>query len=386
VLQLLRADGPLTRAEVAERCALSAAAVAPRVSALVNAGLVVETRAASTGGRPAGLLTFQPDAGVVLVADFGRTHSRLGVADLSGNLLAERAESRPLGVEPDVVLRRALDMFGELLTDAHRAAGAVVGIGVGVPGPIEFRGRPFHPTVLPGWDGVDIAAAFRERFDVAVVVDNDANAEAIGEHRAMSLAVDDLLYVKCGTGIGCGIVVGGMIRRGAQGASGEIGHVRISSAGEAECRCGNNGCLETVASGRALAEQLTALGCPAADGREVVALLRQGEPNAARLIRAAGRALGEVLATAVDILNPAAVIVGGDLAAAEETLLTGVREEIYRRSSVLATRSLHIERGSLGERAGVVGSALTVLDVVLAPAEIDRRLDGDYVAFGQATG
>jgi predicted NBD/HSP70 family sugar kinase len=360
---------------------LSAAAVATRVSALVNAGLLVESRAPSTGGRPASLLQFQPDAGVVLVADFGRTHSRLGVADLAGTLLAERPETRDLGTDPGAVLQWALKKFEELLVEADRPERSVVGIGVGIPGPIEFRGRPFHPPVLPGWDGVDIASALRERFDVAVVVDNDANAEAIGEHRAMLRAFDDILYVKCGTGIGCGIVLGGVIRRGAQGASGEIGHVPVASAAGIACRCGNEGCLETVASGRALAEQLTALGCPAATGREVVAHLRRGEPNAARLVRAAGRALGEVLATAVDMLNPAAIVIGGDLAAAEETLLTGVREEIYRRASVLATRSLQIERGSLGERAGVVGSAMTVLDVVLAPAEIDRLLEagGEYV-------
>lgn len=377
VLQLVRRHGPLTRADLAAHTGLSLAAVSPRVAALTAAGLVSETRALSTGGRPAGRLTFNPAAGIVLVADLGRTHCRLGVTDLAGTPLAERAAERSLSEGPEAVLPWVLAVFAELLGEADRRPDEVLGVGIGMPGPIEFQvGRVVDPPVLPGWNGVDIVSAVQQVHPVPVVVDNDANAEAIGEYwTSWRSEASDILYVKCGTGIGCGIVVGGAIHRGAQGASGEIGHIPVSSGGDRECRCGNSGCLETVASGRALSEELTRLGHDAPDGRAVIELLRQGNPDATRLIRTAGRALGEVLAGAVDILNPAAIVVGGDLAAADETLLAGVQEAVYRRAGVLATRSLRIERGALRERAGIVGAAITVLDIALAPTAIDRMLE-----------
>ena len=376
VLELVRLDGPLTRSELAACTGLSLAAVAPRIDALVELGLLQELRGPSTGGRPASRIAFNPGAGVVLVADLGRTHSRLAVADLDGTPLAEWPEDRALDEGPEAVLAWALGVWDELLARAGRPAAEVLGVGIGTPGPVDFRsGTPVNPPVLAGWHGADIRRAIQSRHDVPVVVDNDANAEAIGEYRTNWRGrADDLLYVKCGTGIGCGVVVSGAIHRGAEGASGEIGHIAVSGASHLVCRCGNTGCLEAVASGRALAEQLRAAGHDVANAREVVALLRSGEADATRLVRAAGRALGEVLAGAVNLLNPAAIVVGGDLAAADEVLLAGVRELIYQRATVLATRSLRIERTSHTDRLGIIGAAVTVLDVVLAPGEIDRMV------------
>lgn len=372
----LRHGGPQTRRDLAEHTGLSNAAISARVAPLLASGLVVELPGPSTGGRPAGRLAFNAEAGVVLVADLGRTHSRLAVADLSGTPLTERPGERTLAEGPDAILAWATDAFGELLKEARRTPADVFGIGIGMPGPVEYgAGRVVDPPVLPGWDGIDIPAVLQERFPVPVVVDNDANAEAIGEHWTnWRSEVDDLIYVKCGTGIGCGIVLSGAIHRGVEGASGEVGHIPVSSAEGLVCRCGNIGCLETVASGRAIAEELTRLGRPVANGREAVDLLRGGDPDAARLVRAAGRALGEVLASAVNLLNPSIVVIGGDLAAAGDTLLAGIREVVYQRATVLASRSLRIVTSSFNERAGIIGAAVTVLDVVLDAPSIERML------------
>lgn len=376
ILQLLRSQGPLTRADLAQRFGLSQAAISPRVAALLAAGLIEEQRGASTGGRPAGRLAFNPAGGVVLVADLGRTHCRLAVADLHGMPLVERAADRSLMEGPARVLPWLLDTLRELLASTGRADADVMGLGVAMPGPVEFgAGRAVSPPALPGWDGVDIHGALQDRTDAPVIVDNDANAEALGEYWTnWRHDGGDLVYVKCGTGIGCGIVLAGSIHRGVQGASGEIGHVPVSAGAGLACGCGNSGCLETVAGGRALVERLSNLGHEVSDARGVIDLLRRGNPDATRLIRQAGRALGEVLAATVNLLNPSAIVIGGDLAAAEDVLLTGVREVVYQRATVLATRSLKIARSAQSDRSGVIGAAITVLDEVLAPAEVNRLL------------
>lgn len=376
LVDFLRRYGPRTRRELSEEAKVTLPVVGGWVTALLEAGIVTELPGLSTGGRPANRIAFNGDAGVVLVADLGRTHSRLAVADLTGTSLAERPSDRSLADGPDEVLDWALESFADLLDEAGRDEAEVLGIGIGMPGPVEFgAGRVVEPPVLPGWNGVDIPGVLQTRFAVPVVVDNDANAEAIGEYwtswRGQPI---DLLYVKCGTGIGCGIVLSGAIHRGAEGASGEIGHIPVSSAEGLACRCGSYGCLETVASGRALVEELGRLGHTVSNGREVVELLQSGDHDAARLVRAAGRALGEVLAGAVNLLNPSVLVLGGDIAAAGDILLAGVREAVYQRSNVLASRSLRITTSSLTERSGVVGAAVTVLDFVLDAACFDRML------------
>ena len=378
LLQALRADGPLTRRELADRSALSHTAVGARVSNLLAAGLVAEALDPSTGGRPAGRLAFRPDAGVVLVADLGRTHSRVAVCDLDGTPLADVAADRSLAERPDALLGWVADSFDELLGRTGHRRAAVWGVGIALPGPIELTAaQVVGPSALPGWEGIDLRASLADRFGVPVVVDNDANAEAIGEHwTRWRDEVDDLLYVKCGTGIGCGLVLSGRIHRGALGASGEIGHLTVAGGRGTTCRCGRSGCVQTIASGHALADGLSRPGRRVPDGRAVVALVHAGDAEATRAVRRAGRALGEALGAVVDLLNPAVVIVGGDLADAGDLLLDGVRGGIAKRASLLATRDLRVEASALGDRAGIVGAATTVLDVVLAPAAVDARLAG----------
>jgi predicted NBD/HSP70 family sugar kinase len=206
-------------------------------------------------------------------------------------------------------------------------------------------------------------------------VDNDVNMMAIGEQRTYWGDTEHLLLVKVDTGIGCGLVAEREIRRGARGAAGDIGHVRIAGHDDVVCSCGNTGCLEAVAGGRALAGRLAAAGRRASGSRDVVRLVRGGDALAARLVRDAGRRLGEVLASCVNLFNPTAVVIGGALAEAHEPLLAGVREVTIRRSLPLATRNLRIVPSRLGARAGVVGAALLVSDHVLAPAAVETALD-----------
>jgi predicted NBD/HSP70 family sugar kinase len=376
LLRLIRDGHAVTRAELARVTGLARSTIAQRVDALLEHGLLYEAGgSASTGGRPPMVLAFNRDAGVVLVADLGATHARVAVSDLVGTPLAERANDLDIALGPEACLAWVSDRFTELLGEVGRTQEDVRGIGVGVPGPVEFAsGRPVSPPIMPGWDDFAIPDWFADRYGAPVLVDNDVNIMARGEHWVHWRATEHLLLVKVGTGIGCGIVADGHIHRGARGAAGDIGHIRATDNADVICRCGNIGCLEAVAGGQALAQRLADAGEAAANSRDVVRLVREGHAGAVRMVRDAGRTLGEVLAGTVNFFNPAVIVVGGDIAEAHAQLLAGVREGILSRSLPLATRDLTIVPCRLGDRAGVTGAAIMAIEHVLAPEAVDRLL------------
>ena len=262
LLRLIRDGDAVTRADLVRHTGLARSTVAQRLDALLAHQRVCEAGGSvSTGGRPPTLLAFNQGAGVVLVADLGATHSRLVASDLAGVPLAETTSDLDIAEGPEVVLPWVDERFAELLAEAGRGAHEVRGIGVGVPGPVAFSlGEPVAPPVMPGWDGFSIPGWFAAHYDAPVLVDNDVNIMALGEHWTHWREVEHLLYVKVGSGIGCGIVADRRIHRGAKGAAGDIGHIRIAGHDDVVCRCGNVGCLESVAGGRALARRLTAAG------------------------------------------------------------------------------------------------------------------------------
>jgi predicted NBD/HSP70 family sugar kinase len=378
VLQLIRNGQCATRSDLVNVTGLARSTIAQRVEALSLLGLVSDLgEGKSTGGRPPSRIAFNSDGGVVLAADFGATQCRLAVSDRAGAILVEEAEDLDIADGPDACLGFALERLVALVDAAGRPLSRVEGVGIGLPGPVEFAaGRVVSPPIMPGWDGVPVPPYFAKLLPgVPVLVDNDVNVMAIGEYWARWRAsVSDLLFVKVGTGIGSGIVVDGAIHRGAQGAAGDLGHVQIPEAADTVCRCGNTGCVEAVAGGAALAAALRAAGVDAQNTRDVVALARAGNRVAVPLVRNAGRLLGEVLAGVVNFLNPSVIVLGGDLADAHEQLFAGVREVVYRRSTALATRHLQIVRSRLGNDAGVVGCAVTVLQQILSPEAIDARV------------
>ncbi|HEY7792367.1 MAG TPA: ROK family transcriptional regulator [Gaiellaceae bacterium] len=377
LLHLIREEVAVTRADLARVTGLARSTVAQRVDPLLAKGLLIDSGGSvSTGGRPPAVLAFNRDAGVVLVADLGATHARVAVSDLAGTPLAERAADQDIAFGPERVLTWLDERFAELLEELGRSPEDVRGIGVGVPGPVEFdSGRPVNPPIMPGWDDFPIPEWFAGRYRAPVLVDNDVNIMARGEHRMHWRETEHLLLIKVGTGIGCGIVADGHIHRGARGAAGDIGHIQATSSDDVICRCGNIGCLEAIAGGQALAERLAAQGEDASQSRDVVRLVRSGHPGAIRMVRDAGRTLGEVLAGTVNFFNPAVIVIGGDIAEAHAQLLAGVREGIFSRSLPLATRDLRIVPSRLGDRAGVIGAATMVIEHVLSPAAVDRSLE-----------
>ncbi len=375
LLDVIRARETTTRAELGNLTGLARSTIAARVEQLLADNLVVEMgEARSTGGRPPSLLAFNKDAGVVLVADLGATHSRLAVCDLAANPLASVPADRDISDGPEAILSWAEDTFAELLAGVGKTEADVRGVGIGVPGPVHFAsGRAVHPPIMPGWDGYAIRDRMTDRYGAPALVDNDVNIMALGERAALPAPVDDFIFVKVGTGIGSGLILGGRIHRGADGTAGDLGHIE---AGEStvRCRCGNIGCLEASAGGAALARQLADAGHATANSRDVVRLVRSGDHDAIRAVREAGRLIGHVLASVVNLLNPSMIVVGGDVATSGEQLLAGIREVVYRRSTALSTSGLQIEASVLGDRAGVVGAARMIIDHLLAPSAVDAAL------------
>jgi predicted NBD/HSP70 family sugar kinase len=373
LLQLVRDGVAETRPELVAQTGASRSVVAARVDALLAAGLLVEDgRAASTGGRPANHLGFNGAAAHVLVADLGATHARVAITDLAGHVLIEQPGDLRIDAGPTVVLDWVRDRFDALLRDLPERR-PVRGIGIGVPGPVEHAtGRAVSPPIMPGWDGYPIPEHFAD-LDVPVVVDNDVNIMALGEyHNRWRWEARDLLLIKVGTGIGCGIIASGRIHRGAQGAAGDLGHVPVHGFDDRLCTCGNAGCVEAVAGGQAVADRLRAGGQDTPDARAVVRRVLAGDSEATRAVREAGQILGHVVATAVNLFNPSVIVIGGDVANAREQLLAGVREVVYQRSLPLATRHLQIVPSLLGDRAGIRGASEMVVEQLLTPTAIDH--------------
>lgn len=375
VLQAIRHKGPITRAGLVAHTGLGRSTVSQRVDALLERQLVRPAgEGRSTGGRPPTTLEFNSSAGVVLAADLGATHARLSVTDLSGTPLIETSDEIHVDAGPNAVMDRVEQRFDELLAEIASTRSDVRGVGFGVPGPVEFAmGRPVSPPIMPGWDGYPIAQRLRERYNVPALVDNDVNIMALGEFAAYWPEAKDLLFVKVGTGIGCGIIAHGAIYRGSQGGAGDIGHIPVRGHDEVVCHCGNVGCLEAVAGGAALARQAREQGFAAHDSRDVVELMLGQNPGMVALLRQAGRLLGEVLSGLVNALNPAVIVIGGDIARAEEPLFAGVREVVYQRSTALATRHLQIVGSQLGDRAGVRGASIIAIEHILSPDAIDAN-------------
>jgi predicted NBD/HSP70 family sugar kinase len=377
LLNLIRTGRARTRGELGQVTGLARSTVAQRIDALIDAGLVVEVGGApSTGGRPPSLLGFNADAGLILAADLGATHSRIAVCNLLAESLAETTAEIDINSGPDVVLAWLEETFDGLLAEIRRSPGEVRGIGIGVPGPVDYaHGVAVNPPIMAGWHMHPIKDRFASRYGAPVLVDNDVNIMALGEYWVMEPKVDDFVFVKVGTGIGSGLILGGVLHRGANGAAGDIGHVRASSD-DVVCRCGNNGCLEALAGGAAIAGRLSDSGLEASGSRDVVRLVERGNDLATRSVRDAGRLIGQVLASTVNLLNPSMIMIGGDLARAEQQLLAGIREVVYQRSTTLSTTDLSIIVSSLGDRSGVIGAAAMAIDHIMTPRAVDEALAG----------
>ncbi len=379
VLALIRAHGDVTRAELVERTGLARATVGARLETLQQAGLIAPAEVTSTSrGRPPSRFRFRREAGVLLIADSGATGVRLAVTDLAGTVEGQSRLALDIATGPDEWLDEVVLAFNGLLEGLGLSPSSVHGIGLALPGPVDnVAGMVVSPPIMTGWDRYPIRDKLGAHFTCPVVVENDANAMAIGEHRLAHPEVSSMLMLKLATGIGAGLIAGGAIFRGADGAAGDIGHIQVVVPEEGappQCRCGNQGCIEAYAGGWALVRDLQEAGLDVATVHDAVQLIASGDPTATRLLRRAGRIIGIALSDAVSLLNPEVVVIGGELAAAENHLFAGIRESVYARSLPLATRRLQIVPAAQREMAGVSGLVTALCDHLYEPSRVDALL------------
>jgi glucokinase-like ROK family protein len=372
VIDLLRERGVASRAEIARATGLSRSTVSTIVSDLIGAGLVNEQEEATgvahgdQGGRPPVLLALDRSAGVAVGVDFGHTHLRVAVSDLSHDVLAE--DTRDLDVDHSAAegLDAAASLVDRVLKRARVQRKRVLGVGMGLPGPINrATGAVGSSSILPGWVGVDAAAEMTKRLRIPVYVENDANLGALAEFVwGSGKGFSDLIYIKLSSGVGAGMLLGGRLYHGTGGTAGEIGHTVVQPGG-AICRCGSRGCLETVASAKAIADVLGDSRGEPVSIRELLDLARDGDAAAIRLIGEAGREIGIAVANLCNVINPDRVIVGGDMSAAGELITEPVLESIRRYAILSAAEQVSVVAGTLGERAELLGA----LALVLQPPE-----------------
>jgi predicted NBD/HSP70 family sugar kinase len=380
VLALFRTQGALTRAQVMDLTGLSRTSLNQRLDILVGAGLVVGSQGeVPTRGRPADRFAFNSTRGVVLVANVGASEMRVGLSDLDGRVRREATAVVEVTEGPGTVLGTVHRLFQDLLRQDGCDVESVLGIGVGVPGPVTYpTGQVINPPIMPGWDRFDIPGWFVDRYGCPLFVEKDANVIAYGEYRVQFPHVQQLMSVKVGHGIGSGLVLDGRLYRGADGGAGDVGHTHYGGDDDGPvCKCGNTGCVEAIAGGWALMRDLKAAGHQIETLSEALELVTKGQPDAVRLVRQAGRVIGAALAGPVNLINPRVVVIGGQLVTAGGAhLFAGVREMIYRRSLPLATAQIQIVQSTLHPRAGVLGLALLIGDALFSGAPLANLLDG----------
>lgn len=365
---VLTESGAVSRAELARRAALAPSTVSTIVGELQAEGLVVEpatpvrppVRAAL--GRPPVLVALHRRAGLALGIDFGKRHLRVALSDLSHELLAERHRALDADLPAAEAIALAVILTEEVLDEAGARRGEVVGVGMGLPGPVHRpSGELGDSTILPGWVGVRAAVAMSEALGLPVEVENDTNLGALGEWMwGASRGVDHMVYLKASTGIGAGFIVGGRPYVGAGGTAGEIGHTVVDPGGPI-CRCGNRGCLETMAAAPAILAALRETYGEDLTLPEAITRALDGEAGCRRAISDAGRTIGASVATLCNLFNPRRIVVGGDLSAAGDLLLEPLRESLRLGAIRSAAEDVEVVEGTLGERAEVLGAVALVL-------------------------
>jgi predicted NBD/HSP70 family sugar kinase len=387
VARLVASGAAVSKADLVPAAGLARTTVSTAVDALLDRGLlrIDGTRPRAGRGRPADRLALSPRGGHVLLADVGASSAHLAVVDLAQRVLARTHVALDVRDGPDTVLRTVETELTALRRAAPAAlretapAGApgvpVRAVVIGLPGPVDStRGVPVRPPIMPGWHAYPVAARLSRTFDCPAVLENDVNLRALGEARALPADQTPLLFVKVGTGIGGGLVGReGVLHHGADGAAGDIGHVRVRGAPDDACVCGNVGCIEAVASAGAIARRLGEPGPPVPID-DVRTLLARGDPAAVAAVREAAGLIGELVATLVHFYNPARVTIGGGLSAASDELLAGVRSVAYQRALPLATRNLVLTNSVLGEYAGLAGATVLGIERVLSAESIGLLL------------
>jgi glucokinase-like ROK family protein len=390
IFNIIKNTGPLSRAEIVRETGLSKSTVSMHVDKLIRIGLVAEEQNNRSGvGRKGLLLRFAVNGGCVVGINLGATSLRVALCNLNAEILDSVSEDCFVQLGPEKVMERVFFLTDQLLKIHHPEKSKLLGIGMGVPGPVEFSsGQPVSPPIMPGWHRFPLKQILSERYGCPAYIDNDANVMASGEkHSGLGREIDNFIFVKIGTGIGAGIFCNGKLYRGSQGCAGDIGHIGVENVSTL-CLCGNQGCLEVTAAGPAignlareaaeagksvlLAEKLKENGL--ITSKDVGILAEHGDLVCVDLIQKSGRTIGQVLAKLINFFNPSLIIIGGGVSGLGGRFISAIKEVVYSRSLPLATRELLIQNSSLGEQAGMIGAAAMALQEIFSTGNVTEMV------------
>lgn len=390
VLRVIRQQGPVARVAIARRTGLSRTTVSSIVDGLLAEGVVREgatLSSAPSGGRRPTLVHFNETAGIILGVDIGRTHYTLLATDLHAHAIARHSGPWDTDLGPDVCLPRLIEEIRQLVSENHLDWDRVVGVGVGIPGPVDGTlNMLVAPPRMAGWDGVDVTGIMRAALGTPVLLNNDANLGALAESRyGAAIGASDFTYVKVGTGIGCGLVIDGKIYRGSSGVAGEFGHFTVERDGPL-CACGNRGCLEAVAGAPSIVRAALSAGygqgeataraargggmSPGVDEIDVAEVIQaalRGDRACQSAIERAAAMIGVALAGLVNLVNPSVVLLDGGVARAGELFFGPIREAIRERSLLAASQAVRVQPSALGDSAIALGAATMIIDAIFGP-------------------
>lgn len=393
LLDLIRAHNGLTKGDLVASTDYSRTKISSEIDSLLKKRYIMENSETEySGGRRSKSYSINGKLGLVAGVDIGATSIDLAVADLSCRIFVRYSEPASVREGPIKILGRVCVLLEKLIAENGFSPEDVLGIGIGIPGPVDFtRGMVISPPIMPGWDKYPVIQTVSQWFPTAnIVVDNDVNVMALGEiHDGNGKGIENLIFVKIGTGIGAGIICNGEIYRGASGCAGDVGHISVNKSGPM-CHCGNRGCLESLAGGPAMAERALMAAQAgkspilmkhyAAHNDQLTAedigqAAREGDQLSIEIIRESGQMVGDVLASLVNFYNPQMIVIGGGVSNLGNLLLSSIRQAVLSRSLPLATRNLDIVFSGTGPDAGVIGAVNLAVDHLFAIVPANGTLE-----------
>ncbi|MFK4599195.1 ROK family transcriptional regulator [Streptomyces pristinaespiralis] len=368
VMRALRENGAMSRGEIARVVGLSRTTLSEITGSLLQRGaiVVVDTDASRRegSGRPAERLALDPASAQFMGVDFGHRRVHVVIADASHEIMASDSVRYDDTADWRTRTELALGLVDRLGTGTGVHYGALQGIGIGVPGPYPApegaawpRATPGATVLRPAPEGVDLA--FAERFDAPVIVDNNTRLAALAEAISGADSVADLVYVRLSDGVGGGLVVGGQLVTGSAGLAGELGHVTVEPAGR-PCRCGKSGCLETVASVPGILSACWEFGLRLENLQDLAAAVAAAHPVADRVLREAAAALGRVVGAATMTLNPAKVVIGGEITRLAPVIVEQVAATLAAELFPTAPAGPVVEAARLSDDDGAIGALAAV--------------------------
>ena len=393
IFRIIKNIGPLSRTEIVKKTGLSKSTVSVHTKKLLEMGLIkraeVENKSVGSVGRNRELLKFAKDNGYIIAVDLGATSLDVALCNLDAEIIEVKQREVLVNNGPKTVMAQVDQLIKELLKSNSISQKKIFGIGMGVPGPVEFsRGLPVSPPIMPGWHLTPLKKILQEKYSCPAFIDNDVNVMAVGEkHAGLAQDISNFIFIKIGTGIGAGIICEDKLYRGSKGCAGDIGHIGIE--GEEElCPCGNKGCLEVVAAGPAIAKKAKA----AARNREsefLLALLNEkgditaedvgqavknNDRASIEIVKSSGQKIGQVVSRLVNFYNPSLIIIGGGVAKIGNYLISAVKEEVLRRSTSLAVQDLKIELSQKNDEIGVIGAAAMAVNEIYSHDNVTEMM------------